>query len=202
MSSLSSSAVLALEAPHRKIVEIWIWDVAVLGMSAQYQIERIWCLMSGGHIMRWPKYIGVVRLVAAVLLHLHLLQFQQVLELSLSRIPFTSTCEGILVVLDLLLGDHRPKEALRRSLVIALLILPSELEAILLANIGKVNFILPKELHIWILWHFPWWIKILTWIDELIDQIGSRILIWIVGIWHLIIIHSGWTFASILLFQI
>lgn len=112
-----------------------------------------------------------------MLLHLHLLQFQQVLELSLSRISFTSTCEGILVILDLLLRDHRPKEVLRRSLIIALLILPSKLEAILLANIGEVNFVLPKELHVWILRRFPWRVEILTWIDELIDQIGSRILI-------------------------
>lgn len=97
--------------------------------------------------------------------------------MSLSRIPFASTCEGILVILDLLLGDHRPKEALRRSLVIALLILPSKLEAILLANIGKVNFVLPKELHVWILRRFPWRVEILTWINELIDQIRSRILI-------------------------
>lgn len=73
VSSLSSSTVLALEASHCKIVEIWIWDVAVLGMSTHNQIERIGCLMGGGHIMRRPKYIGVVRLVAAVLLHLHLL---------------------------------------------------------------------------------------------------------------------------------
>ena len=76
--------------------------------------------------------------------------------MALSRIPFTSTCVGILVILDLLLGDHRPKEALRSSLVIALLILSSKLEAILLANIVKVNFVLPKELHIWIIRRFPW----------------------------------------------
>jgi hypothetical protein len=75
--------------------------------------------------------------------------------LTLSRIPFTSTCESILVILDLLLGDHRPKEALRSSLVIALLILSSKLEAILFANIVKVNFVLPKELQIWIL-RFSW----------------------------------------------
>ena len=97
--------------------------------------------------------------------------------MTLSRIPFASTCEGILVILDLLLGDHRPKEALRSSRVIALLILPSKLEAILLADIVKVNFVLAKELHIWILRRFPWRAEILTWINKLIDQIRSRILV-------------------------